>query len=550
MEIKTFKNIAEFLANKNWLVGVREYDFVTATGIRITLPRNDIKTLAQHPDRLGTLEEFLQSTEADPKEQGGVKFFGKTTPDFREEIIDAYTGTPDCFRWFLENLGFLLAVGATGTDISPEFKDTKAFTVDEEDSREWINQSHGTYSRNSKLARICQFYLDGPVDDKQPLNPTINEIVNGLWSSSAGDTGDTVRHEIGHAIDDLANTISDSQKFIDCYEADLATFGPDRDSAVENAKSCGYGYFVRKNATTGRSEMFAELMAQALGGSAYGSRMAREWPNTFAFIAKFKNDFVAVHKHGVKPLMQYLGRLHNCTTNNYIDASNATTWFKIIFSENRIQNDLNDWINSVPTHFASSRLCRLLKNDFDMISNVSSEDDAVKIEDLVRTSLAHPKISEYLSNKYLDNNCDYNPFWNSYKNRSTDLTIDIARAVCPDLLQVKDELAEKFYNSHLKLEKEISTHENDRTSETIFPFISRAAKNYGECEKIIKIIDALDLRSQEVSLKDGQEKTTFGNLFEKYNDLTKAPDMPFPHCFFTPPNGHIAKSAAATFDRK
>lgn len=90
----------------------------------------------------------------------------------------------------------------------------------------------------------------------------------------------TVRHEMGHRVDDLLGMVSDSSEFKKAYEQDIAKIPPEDRAKLD--------YFLQKEG--GRSETFADLFADLNGGGAGTAEqqalMGKYFGNTKAVIQK------------------------------------------------------------------------------------------------------------------------------------------------------------------------------------------------------------------------------------------------------------------------
>ncbi len=220
-----------------------------------------------------------------------INFYGKTTDDFKESVVEAYADLPSEARDDLVSSGLTVKVGESRGAIHPEWK-----SVYEDrginDARVHDNQSPGVNLEGIHEIDIAEhfFWFRGPDWLVKFLgvegNPTLLGKIIPQWRICSPRYGkEIVLHEAaGHEIYTLQGIGAD-QSYLDAYELDLKGLG-----GIEGAHEKGLTYFVYSydpsdpSLDRGRSEVFSSIVQGQDG-------IIEKFPHCSTWVSEFYSHY-------------------------------------------------------------------------------------------------------------------------------------------------------------------------------------------------------------------------------------------------------------------
>ncbi len=164
---------------------------------------------------------------------------GRASAQFRQAVQDAYEEIPKRLREQVEAAGHTVVLGRTVAEIEPSLKG--------EHPRGWdpgatFDEVPAVFMPQHKMIAVGEYTRQG----------------TQLLAESPEESAMVLRHEFGHSLDAALRRPSDGPEFVRAYEADVA--------AITAADHPELGYFLQMG-EAGRHEVFAQLIAEALGGA-------------------------------------------------------------------------------------------------------------------------------------------------------------------------------------------------------------------------------------------------------------------------------------------
>lgn len=323
---RQFRNVKDEMLNRTSLLktGIKQLLRVRSNLIENGFGAEDIyrhmglffQTVSIHPDKktflsnenlIDSVSRYLRVTEG--PQIDGLIFKGKSSPEFQERIINEWGSLPFAVKSELASEGFEFSAGGYGIELRPDYAD-KVMETSEDDNRSHINQISGIFFGEDFKAHVAEYYVTRRDDEASKAELSANSLISGDWAEDK--RSGIVRHEVAHAFDRFfvkytGIRASQTQEFVAAYEADLLALG-----GHENARAAGYSYFVRKDTGVGRSELFAEALAEVWGGSTTRARITNDWPNSSAHLKKFSQEFNASAELGSEAFIKFMGSAISC----------------------------------------------------------------------------------------------------------------------------------------------------------------------------------------------------------------------------------------------
>lgn len=219
-----------------------------------------------------------------------VHFSGPTHVLLRYAAASAYLRLPAGLRRYLAHnqVRFVLGLYYDAAAVSgPQ----PALSPDRRDNlRRHRNQSPGVYDKKTRTAYAFAFRLRSDVQPVLGQRPDAQGVASGTWQiNGTRAIARITRHEVWHALDDIAGLRSRSAAFCNAYRADIAALG-----GADDARAAGFGYFIQDDIPyRGQSEVFAECGAALNGGGVLGKDVLAAFPNCARVVAKFQAEIIA-----------------------------------------------------------------------------------------------------------------------------------------------------------------------------------------------------------------------------------------------------------------
>lgn len=350
--VTAFHKVRRSLRENGWdKNAIRSH--LTKIGKDIWGQRKEIKSVHDIPDAILWSDILGHSEDRQAQEPRNGVFVGeKCSYAFSKEILDTLAKVPQHYLEHLLDSGFTVRVGRTAGDVKPEKKFEQIWEETEDDKRKYASQALGVCWGIEKEIGVYEYKLDANLSPHDEEAPTTMGLFSGRWRRISV-AGETLLHEIGHAVDASSKTahVSTMDAFVQAYKRDLARFSG-KENAIgtesysedfivngkEEARKKGYGYFVRMEENgRGQSETFAELWAQSQGLSLRGERMARDFPDTYKWIQGFNVAFAVALKEGPYRTQDFFERLKNFKgTAEEIDPLDVSKWPVLPSDEERM----------------------------------------------------------------------------------------------------------------------------------------------------------------------------------------------------------------------
>lgn len=219
-----------------------------------------------------------------------VSFSGATHVLLRYAAASAYLRQPAALRRFLahHNVRFVLGLYYDAAAMSgPQ----EALSPDRRDNlRRHRNQSPGVYDKKARIAYAFAFRLRSDVQPAIGQQPDAAGVAAGTWQiNGTRAIARITRHEVWHALDDVAGLRSRRPAFRRAYQHDVAALG-----GPEAARRAGWGYFIQDDIPhRGPSEVFAECGAALNGGGVRGKDVLLAFPHCARIVAQFQAEVIA-----------------------------------------------------------------------------------------------------------------------------------------------------------------------------------------------------------------------------------------------------------------
>jgi hypothetical protein len=187
-----------------------------------------------------------------------IQHRGKTSSGFKNDVKAVVSSLPTAVATKLQQAGAKVVAGRRVINISPSLKGVQP--------RGWpagLTWDNADGFANGLDAVVAEEYRDA----------ITNQYVKTRRASGV------LRHEVGHVYDRVLGDMSKNDPaFIAAYQSDLKIVQARPDAPL-------FSYFTQSG-EAGRSETFAELFAELLGGGAGNARVAQAFPATAAILKK------------------------------------------------------------------------------------------------------------------------------------------------------------------------------------------------------------------------------------------------------------------------
>lgn len=160
-------------------------------------------------------------------------------------------------------------------------------------NRTQANHFSGLFWPDKNIITIPQWILDASADQEKNPRPSVSSIVTNTYRKTPDiEVPAIVRHEASHAIDHLIlpRFLSRSPRFQRAVRDDLAALG-----GIVAVIDRGYSCFVKPEGLV-HEELFAELSAEARGGSKCGSAFANDFSEAYKLTRDIHQAFSAACK--------------------------------------------------------------------------------------------------------------------------------------------------------------------------------------------------------------------------------------------------------------
>ena len=226
-----------------------------------------------------------------------IDYTHNTDPAYRAELDQAFEALPDKLKGALEADGWKIRAGTTLKDAGGDELDRLSPTINE----------FGTKQHERTSGVSVRPGTDSPLAKTILLGQHIHNWDDELIDADQGP--ETMRHEVGHGIDHLADRFSYSDAFTKAYQQDIADlYNPQKTDMETRKKAEKYlKVYIKQNDDSSnnrrkaQSEAFAELSAHDLGGAKKGDDLAEALPRSRALSRQVVNNLANGHKadHGI-----------------------------------------------------------------------------------------------------------------------------------------------------------------------------------------------------------------------------------------------------------
>lgn len=208
---------------------------------------------------------MVRSIEAGKIQRQSPLQFGTGVSDFfKKNMDDAWGSIPEHIKAKLEAHGVTAHLTRMLVDVAPDLADKQPRGWDK--GMTWKNVS-GVYRSSEKKIIVSERYQ----------NPTTGK------DAASSRTKGTLRHEVGHAVDDAHGYVSASSDFRSAYNSDVAKM--DAEGILRDDHR--YKYFLQPD-NAGPSETFAEVFGQIHGGGGGDHDITGRFPA----VTKWMRDFL------------------------------------------------------------------------------------------------------------------------------------------------------------------------------------------------------------------------------------------------------------------
>jgi hypothetical protein len=213
----------------------------------------------------------------------GFIFRGKTSPEFRQRLVDDFNSLPASITSMLRSKGVVVAIGGVMDDIRPGY----CCSYDEPteaDSRQHQNQSSGFYYKKLNTVALVE-HVCVSRNPKIGDRPGLSNLRAGEWKIvEPHELAGIMRHEVGHVFDEHIGNFSATKSFREQLQKDAG--------ALSEEQKKKYAYYFRPDAEKkSAEEVFAQAFAILQGGIREGPEEAK------AFSEAFPNCSAAVKNH-------------------------------------------------------------------------------------------------------------------------------------------------------------------------------------------------------------------------------------------------------------
>ena len=219
-----------------------------------------------------------------------VSFSGATHVLLRYAAASAYLRLPAALRCYLAHHGVRFVLGLY-YDAASITGPQEALSPDRRDNvRRHRNQSPGVYDKRARIAYAFAFRLRSDVRPTIGQQPDAQSVAAGTWQiNGTRAVARITRHEVWHALDDIAGLRSRRPAFRQAYLADVTALG-----GAEAARRAGWSYFIQDDIPhRGQSEVFAECGAALNGGGVRGKDILAAFPRCTRIVAQFQAELIA-----------------------------------------------------------------------------------------------------------------------------------------------------------------------------------------------------------------------------------------------------------------